>query len=101
MPSKMYVSCSNANKPSAFWGQSFVTELTRISEQADKKAKLRRESSSITVADGMDTVDKVDGADTPRATDRGDDADTPRAVDTVHGFNGERGLTHANGPAAE
>ncbi|MCJ1485374.1 Trehalose-6-P synthase/phosphatase complex synthase subunit [Schaereria dolodes] len=29
---------------SAFWGQSFVGELTRISEQAEKKTKLRRES---------------------------------------------------------
>ena len=30
---------------SAFWGQSFVAELTRISEQAEKKTKLRREST--------------------------------------------------------
>jgi hypothetical protein len=30
--------------PSAFWGQSFVSELTRISAQAEKKTKVRRES---------------------------------------------------------
>ena len=29
---------------SAFWGQSFVGELTRISAQAEKKTKVRRES---------------------------------------------------------
>ncbi|EON67916.1 alpha,alpha-trehalose-phosphate synthase [Coniosporium apollinis CBS 100218] len=30
---------------SAWWGMSFVNELTRISEQADKKLRIRRESS--------------------------------------------------------
>lgn len=29
---------------SAWWGQSFVTELTRISEQAEKKLRVRRGS---------------------------------------------------------
>nr|POE93561.1 alpha,alpha-trehalose-phosphate synthase [udp-forming] 1 [Quercus suber] len=29
---------------SAWWGQSFVSELTRISEQAEKKLKVRRQS---------------------------------------------------------
>jgi len=30
---------------SAWWGESFVNELTRISEQAEKKLQVRRESS--------------------------------------------------------
>ena len=29
---------------SAWWGQSFVSELTRISEQAEKKLRVRRGS---------------------------------------------------------
>ncbi|MCJ1338535.1 Trehalose-6-P synthase/phosphatase complex synthase subunit [Bachmanniomyces sp. S44760] len=36
---------------SAFWGQSFVGELTRISEQAEKKIKFRRASSMIKAAE--------------------------------------------------
>lgn len=31
-------------KGSAFWGQSFVAELTRISAQGERKLKLRRAS---------------------------------------------------------
>ena len=38
---------------SAFWGQSFVAELVRISEHGEKKLKLRRESA----ADALNQVD--------------------------------------------
>ncbi|KAI9707200.1 MAG: Trehalose-6-P synthase/phosphatase complex synthase subunit [Candelina mexicana] len=44
---------------SAFWGQSFVSELTKISEQAEKKTQTRRESKSkfLGMIDGV--VDSV------------------------------------------
>ena len=32
---------------SAWWGESFVTELTRISEQAERKLKVRRQSQAV------------------------------------------------------
>ena len=32
---------------SAWWGESFVAELTKISEQAEKKLKVRRQSSIL------------------------------------------------------
>lgn len=35
------VTCFSSYNSSAWWGQSFVGELTRISEQADKKTKRR------------------------------------------------------------
>ena len=44
---------------SAFWGQSFVTELKRISSQAEKKARARRESAltgSTLSVDGEPTL---------------------------------------------
>lgn len=80
MQSLSYESRTHTYESSAFWGQSFVTELTRISEQAEKKAKLRRESTSISNSDGVDN---------------------PRVVGGFDGANGEEGATHANGPVAE
>lgn len=53
---------------SAWWGESFVTELTRISEQAEKKLKVRRQSllepnGKMTPAETMSNDIAVDGAD--------------------------------------
>lgn len=53
---------------SAWWGMSFVNELTRISAQADKKLRVRR-GSSVTEPNGeqrktteqQKTDDKVSG----------------------------------------
>lgn len=36
--------CGLIRRYSAWWGQSFVSELTRISEQAEKKLNMRRGS---------------------------------------------------------
>lgn len=55
---------------SAWWGESFVNELTRISEQAEKKLRVRRQSefektveepsndSSLKVEDGSNASKK-------------------------------------------
>ncbi|PSN64411.1 glycosyl transferase [Corynespora cassiicola Philippines] len=43
---------------SAWWGQSFVNELTRISEQAERKVKFRRASA----AEGVSTAQRPDVA---------------------------------------
>ena len=42
---------------SAWWGESFVTELTRISEQAEKKLRVRRSSA---IANGVGPNDDDD-----------------------------------------
>jgi len=45
--------------PSAFWGQSFVAELTRISVHGEQKLKLRRDSM---IKESKPNTDKqVDG----------------------------------------
>ena len=45
---------SEANeRQSAWWGESFVSELTRISEQAESKLQVRREPTLV--EDSKDT----------------------------------------------
>ncbi|KAL9103803.1 MAG: hypothetical protein Q9187_008967 [Circinaria calcarea] len=61
---------------SAFWGQSFVSELTKISEQAEKKTRIRWES----MANGVNGVDGVDGVD-------GQSEETHTSVDLVDGVD--------------
>lgn len=46
---------------SAWWGESFVTELTRISEQAEKKLKVRRQSQMGRVSRPQVTFDDTNG----------------------------------------
>lgn len=64
---------------SAWWGESFVNELTRISEQAEKKLRIRRQSEyEMTVgAPGEDasdgtaaSADKLSASNKPSDTNR-------------------------------
>lgn len=74
---------------SAWWGESFVAELTRISEQAERKLKVRRQSllmDPANTASGLQdrTDSKVIGADvggSAIADDTNDTNDTNGAVD--------------------
>lgn len=63
---------------SSWWGESFVNELTRISEQAEKKLKVRRESTFETsneesrkepsAVNAKEETGKVDAAQRPTAS---------------------------------
>ena len=44
-------------RSSAFWGQSFVSELARISQQGEKKSRFRRQSHT----DSTDTSESFKG----------------------------------------
>jgi trehalose 6-phosphate synthase len=62
---------------SAFWGQSFVAELTRISAHGEKKLRLRRASlakmaSGSPNGDGVDTTE-VGNPDPPNGITEGDE----------------------------
>ncbi|GIZ48950.1 hypothetical protein CKM354_001199300 [Cercospora kikuchii] len=59
---------------SAWWGESFVTELTRISEQAEKKLRVRR-TSTLDPAGTANDHDLPDGA-------KKDDSSQPAIADS-------------------
>lgn len=58
---------------SAWWGECFVSELTRISEQAEKKLRVRRESM-------MDPASTASGKDQPEASKK---SSSPAVVNGV------------------
>ena len=56
---------------SAFWGQTFVAELNRISEHGERKLKMRRES--MAVSPSVDGPARGETTPTPAAPKRGTD----------------------------
>ncbi|KAF2211258.1 glycosyltransferase family 20 protein [Cercospora zeae-maydis SCOH1-5] len=71
---------------SAWWGESFVTELTRISEQAEKKLRVRRTSNldPAGTANDHDLPDgaKKDDSSQPAIADSPGESQTANATDT-------------------
>jgi hypothetical protein len=77
---------------SAFWGQSFVAELTRISAQGEKKLKARRASlvrpsiQQTTEPEQMDKASKpasAEGVEGEHADTHADDTHPERAAYAV------------------
>lgn len=74
---------------SGWWGKSFVAELSRISERADKKIKMRRESVQVQGTDGKplstNSPHQVKVEIPTREKENGDIAkDPPDASETSH-----------------
>ena len=71
---------------SAFWGQSFVAELTRISAQGERKLKLRR--ASLVKQPSQPTIPESSEPDSGEKTtdeetsDKGDSTAEPRREQT-------------------
>lgn len=65
---------------SAWWGESFVNELTRISEQAEKKLQLRRQSALEKEGEeGAEDKSEVAGSETVKPAELAQRPDTKRA----------------------
>lgn len=77
---------------SAFWGQTFVAELNRISEHGERKLKIRRES--MAVSPSLDGPAREESTPIPTGPQRGTDGSqwvdsTGRTPDGVVDGDGE------------
>lgn len=69
---------------SAWWGESFVSELTRISEQAEKKLKVRQSNvldPAGTAIDDSFSEDKKEGTSQPAVADTTGESQKVKASD--------------------
>jgi hypothetical protein len=94
---------------SAFWGQSFVAELTRISAHGERKLKLRRESlakqSERQAAQMQEHVQSpisnVDSVASPTPLSPSTEADRSMLGDAGSNGNGVGGSNASNGNGAD